>query len=355
MTLVLAYSPVGSYTAHPTLVEAVNDLRQDLFDRLQNVPSGAAQRWADDDLVRALDRAVDQYGWYAPLVQAVMTSTLPQSRYYARPAGAWWIETVEYPTGVWPQQFVNFEDDIVTPSLMPVGATSSALASGAGALTGSYQWATTFVKSGGETTPGAYSASLSLTAQNGQLTIPLGPPGTIGRNIYRQKGVALQGFVGQVLDNQSTSFTDSVPDGSVGALPPTADTTANLVQFMLKLSPSLVPQDTTGVITVTYAGKHQLSSAGTSIPERHHDIVILGAAAYAMFAYMIPTADLFEYQDGELRDRLDERSVPTAWLNVATAIRAEFKMRLEQVKQERLAGVSAVAQWGDEPLRWQRT
>ena len=33
MTLILAYTPAGTYTNHPTLSEAIADLRQDLFDR----------------------------------------------------------------------------------------------------------------------------------------------------------------------------------------------------------------------------------------------------------------------------------------------------------------------------------
>ena len=56
MTLILAYTPAGTYTNHPTLSEAIADLRQDLFDRTQNLPAGTPQRWADDDLARALDR-----------------------------------------------------------------------------------------------------------------------------------------------------------------------------------------------------------------------------------------------------------------------------------------------------------
>ena len=129
----------------------------------------------------------------------------------------------------------------------------------------------------------------------------------------------------------------------------------DMQQFMLKLSPTLVPQDTSGVLTVTYACKHQLSAAGTSIPEQHHDIVILGAAAYAMLAYQVPTSDLFDYQDGEMRDRVDERSVPGAWLAAANRALSDFQARLERVKRQRNAGVAAVAQWGDEPIRWQRT
>jgi len=93
MTLILAYTPAGTYAGHPTLAEAVADLRQDLFDRAQNVPAGTAQRWADDDLTRALDRAVDEYSFVAPLIGATMTATLPFTRSYAFPPGAWWIES----------------------------------------------------------------------------------------------------------------------------------------------------------------------------------------------------------------------------------------------------------------------
>src|SRR5256885_3428169 len=69
MTLILAFTPAGTYTNHPTLSEAIADLRQDLFDRTQNLPAGTPQRWADDDLARALDRAVDEYSFVSPLVQ----------------------------------------------------------------------------------------------------------------------------------------------------------------------------------------------------------------------------------------------------------------------------------------------
>ena len=126
MTLILAYTPSGTYTNHPTLSEAIADLRQDLFDRTQNLPAGTPQRWADDDLARALDRAVDEYSFVSPLVQAVMTATLPYTRAYAFPPGAWWIESVEYPTGFWPGQLVPFEESI-TPSLgTPMAATAVA-------------------------------------------------------------------------------------------------------------------------------------------------------------------------------------------------------------------------------------
>jgi hypothetical protein len=151
------------------------------------------------------------------------------------------------------------------------------------------------------------------------------------------------------------SYTDTLADSALGAAPPSVDSTANLRQFVLLTSPRLLPRDTSGTITVTYAGKHQLAAAGTSVPEEHHDIVLLGAAAYAMLAYQAATNDLFEYQDGEMRDRVDERSVPGAWLAAGQRALHDFQARLEVVKRQRNAGAAAVARWGDVPARWDRT
>src|SRR5207245_660179 len=188
---------------------------------------------------------------------------------------------------------------------------------------------------------------LALSNGAGNLTIPLGPPGTVGRNIYRSKAGGPLGYAGQVLDNTSTAYLDTLADASVGAAPPATDTTANLSQVVLKLNQSRLPVDTAGTLTVTFAGKHQLTTAGTSVAEQHHDLVILGAAAYAMLAYQAPTNDLFDYQDGELRDHVDERRVPAAWLAAAQRALAQFQDRLEQVKRQRNAGAAAINQWGD--------
>lgn len=360
MTLVLAYTPAGDYTGAPTLQGAVEDLRHDLFDRTAPLAPGASPRWADDDLVRALDRALDEYSFVAPLVQSVMTAALPGTRAYGLPAGAWWVESVEYPTGLYPARYVTFEE-LVTPSLGTPGPTS-AVPAGAPlpGATATYAWATTYLKSGGETLPGPASVPVVPAGGGAVVTLPLGPPGTVGRRVYKARGGGSLVLVAQVLDNTTTTWTDSVGDPIAGAAaagsvpPPLADTTANLTQVMLRLRPAEVPTDTTSVLTVTYACKHVLGGRGTSVPERHHDVVLLGAAAYAMLAYQVPTNDLFEYQDGELHDRVDEHTVPAAWLAAAGAIRAQFAARLDEIKQQRNAGVAAVARWGDVPLHWQR-
>ncbi len=371
MTLILAYTPPGSPGGHPTLAEAVADLRQDLFDCTQGIgPADAAlgtppppPRWRDDALARALDRAVDEYSFVAPLVRSVMTATLPGVRAYGLPADAWWIESVEYPSALYPPRLVPFEE-VVTPGLGAPAAPLAAASGLAGPLAGSYVWSVTFVKSGGETLPGPASAPLTLSGAAAALSaLPLGPPGTVGRHIYRATVTAAAGgpvtgmprLAGQVLDNTTTLWADAVPDGLLGAAAPGTDTTANLPQFVLRLAPGRVPTDTSGVLTVTYAAKHSLTPAGTSLPERHHDVVLLGAAAYAMLAYQAPTNDLFEYQDGELHDRVDEHTVPAAWLAAATAMLARFTAKLDEIKRQNNAGIAAVARWGDVPVAWQRT
>jgi hypothetical protein len=69
---------------------------------------------------------------------------------------------------------------------LPTTAITSA-ATGTG-LTGTYEWATTFVNANGETGIGPASTPLALSNQAGNLSaIPIGPSGTTARNIYRRK------------------------------------------------------------------------------------------------------------------------------------------------------------------------
>ncbi len=263
---------------------------------------------------------------------------------------------MEYPSGLYPPALIPFEEG-VTPSLGTPSAAPIATASGAaGALDGTYAWGVTFFKSGGETLLGPLSAPLTLHGGAALLSgIPLGPPGTVGRGVYRTRVGVGAALAGQLLDNVTTEWIDTTPDASLGAAPPASDTTANLAQFTLKLPPERLPVDTSGALTVTYAGKHGLTQAGTSIPEWRHDIVLLGAVAYAMLSYQAGTNDLFEYQDGEMRDRVDERGVPAAWLTAGTSLLTRFQDKLTEIKGQRNAGVAAVARWGDVPARWRWT
>ncbi len=103
-------------SAAPTLAAAIALVRQDIFDQLANVPTGTAQRFADTDIQRALDRAVDEYSFYAPYFQQVEMATFAQVRTYPLPTGSWWVDEVEYPTGQYPRQYVDFYEQ-VTPTV----------------------------------------------------------------------------------------------------------------------------------------------------------------------------------------------------------------------------------------------
>jgi hypothetical protein len=202
-------------------------------------------------------------------------------------------------------------------------------------------------------------------------------------------------------DNTTTTYTDLVPDASLNqnALPPSVntsgvmlwppferdfaeysnlfDSTAALASggnlgaggaigvgasptgtiapsFTLKLSSAELPQDSTLVMRVFYATKHQLDSSGSTIPEAHRDIIVLGATAYAMEAYQVPTNDNFDFQDGALRDRVDDTKIPLTWLAAIKNKREQFEARLEEIRNQRDFAASARVHWGDIASRYAR-
>lgn len=145
--------------------------------------------------------------------------------------------------------------------------------------------------------------------------------------------------------NQGTLGSVGIGTGPTGTMMPS---------FTLKLSSAELPQDSTQVMRIFYATKHQLDSTGSTIPEVHRDIVVLGACVYAMEAYQIPTNDNFDFQDGGLRDRIDDTKIPQAWLAATEKKRLQFEARLAEVKQSRDFAYRAHVHWGDIPTRWPR-
>lgn len=124
--------------------------------------------------------------------------------------------------------------------------------------------------------------------------------------------------------------------------------------FTLKLSSAELPQDSTLVMRVFYATKHQLDANSSTIPEVHRDIIVLGACVYAMEAYQTATNDNFDFQDGALRDRIDDTKIPLAWLAAIKNKREQFEARLEEIKNQRDFASSARVHWGDIAARWPR-
>src|SRR5262249_54462917 len=111
--------------------------------------------------------------------------------------------------------------------------------------------------------------------------------------------------------------------GAVGDAPgPTGTSQAS---FTLNLGPTELPKANTLVMPVFYATKQQLDSNGSTIPEVHRDINVLGAIAYAMEAYQVPTNDNFEFQDGSLHDRVNDSMIPLTWLKTAQNKMQQFE------------------------------
>jgi hypothetical protein len=94
-------------------------------------------------------------------------------------------------------------------------------------LNGAYRYAITFVGGAGETTGGAES-TIAVANTGVQLAnIPIGPPGTVERKIYRTPASGAPGserLVDTLSDNTSAVYTDTRADSSLGDPIPTANT-----------------------------------------------------------------------------------------------------------------------------------
>lgn len=93
-------------------------------------------------------------------------------------------------------------------------------------LAGTYEYVITFVTAGGETMAG--DVSLPVTTPSARRldlsNIPIGGAGTTKRRIYRQRDGGGFKFVAEINDNSTTTFQDTVAEGSLGAAPPTEST-----------------------------------------------------------------------------------------------------------------------------------
>ncbi len=376
--------------------------RQDLFDT-------GASRWQNTDIDRAIDKAVDRYSQYYPNIVYADLSTQPFQRTYAYPIPwnaaypVWWIERILYPLQTYGSAFSA-----------PTSAPTLVLTAGTTLGIGTYQYAVTFLSQGGETPPSPLG-TITTTGGNQNVNlsaIPIGPsapstPGSatntvIGRNIYRTLVGGSQLFLlTTLLNNTAITWSDTLSDSALQGKPgaPTINTSGVMIwppmeqefaeysnlfdstaalasggnmglggsigtgggptgtqspSFTLNLSSAQLPQDTSLVIRVFYATKHQLDASGSTIPEVHRDIIVLGASLYAMEAYQIATNDNFDFQDGALRDRIDDTKIPMAWLSAIREKRTQFETRLLEIKNQRDFASAARLHWGDIPTRWPR-
>jgi hypothetical protein len=73
-----------------------------------------------------------------------------------------------------------------------------------------------------------------------------------------------------------------------------------------------------------------------------------------MEAYQVPTNDNFEFQDGGLRDHVDDTAIPTSWAIASKNKMDQFLARLEEIKRQRDFASSARVHWGDIAWRYER-
>lgn len=115
--------------------------------------------------------------------------------------------------------------DIDQPGLptAPSGADSGV----AGNPNGTYTYKVTFVTSTGETTPSSASGNVVVVNKKIDVSsIALGGEGTTSRKLYRTEAGpgATWKLVTTISDNSTTTYTDNVADGSLGAAAPSSDT-----------------------------------------------------------------------------------------------------------------------------------
>lgn len=100
------------------------------------------------------------------------------------------------------------------------GALTAADGGASGNLSaGAYLYKVTFVTGEGETQGGTASGSVTLAASHKMslTAIPVGPTGTLYRNIYRTvHDGSTYFFLTQIADNTTTTYTDNTADASLG-------------------------------------------------------------------------------------------------------------------------------------------
>ncbi|HFC10863.1 MAG TPA: hypothetical protein ENJ75_01570, partial [Candidatus Kaiserbacteria bacterium] len=132
-----------------------------------------------------------------------------------------------------PTQALDINHGNINMSQEPApSAPTVAVNATAGNLTGDYVYRITFVTADGETGMGAYSAVVSPSAEEVDLTnIPTGSSKVTARKIYRTVANGTYPYnaqyVATISDNTTTTYTDNLADSSLGAYAPGNNTTGS--------------------------------------------------------------------------------------------------------------------------------
>lgn len=169
----------------------------------------------DDTLLTPDD--VDPYG--APFVSTVQLASSSGASLIGKAGGGTVQDALDAPDAA---------SELTTRIAPPVGP-SVAINATAGNLNGTYRYRITFVTADGETEASGESAAVTPASQRVDLTIATGPAGVTARKIYRNPAAAvdtvLMQLVATIADNTTTTYTDNIADGALGAAVPWFNTT----------------------------------------------------------------------------------------------------------------------------------
>jgi hypothetical protein len=343
-----------------TITDMETAVRQDLNDT-----DASSYRWPAAIVDRCIGRAVKEYSFVWPRLQGIVLPVAPGVRAYAQPASC--------------------------ALAVPAAPLLTALPSGGSLPAGTVYVRVSAAVGSSETAPSA-EASVAVAA-NGSVSVQIAAvAGAQSYNVYAGSSPGAEMWNGLTAVAGAGAYTltslaptQGNPQGGAATVntlvplklsEPVASVQAWWIEevefpvgfwpartapfeeqgglFVLNVDPSHAPAAGSTVMNVIYAAIHQLDANGSTILDQDSDVIALGAYGYACLQYGTPAADNFKFQDGELRDTLDDSMVPAAWQKLGADALARYRQQLDAIRQRRDYQAAAIVQWGDVPRRWDR-
>jgi hypothetical protein len=331
-----------------TLVDVELAVRQDLNDT-----DPSSYRWPTAILDRCIARALKEYSFVWPRLQGLVLPPVPGVRAYPLPAPST-LATPSAPGltalpsgGSLPAGtlYVKVSAACGSSETAPSAEAWAAVAAGGSVsvnLSATPGAQVYNVYAG--TAPGAevWNGFTSLTGPGAYVVTSLSPAGLQPLKLSEPVPSAQAWWVEEVEFPAGLWPAQTAPFEEQGGL------------FVLNVDPGRVPAAGSTVMNVLYASIHQLDSGGTTVPDQDADVIALGAYGYACLQYGTPAADNFKFQDGEMRDALDDTMVPAAWLRLGQEALGHFRQQLDDIRRRRDYQAAAILHWGDVPVRWDR-
>ncbi len=341
-----------------TLTDFELSLRQDLNDL-----DASQYRWPGSVLERCIARAVREYSFVAPrLLGFVMRGSpglraypLPRPSGLAAPAAPGLMPTL---AGGLPMGTIYVRVTACTqasetapspPASQAVGAGQALSLDLAPAPGAAWYGIYAGLAPGGETwngfagQPGAGAYTLTSLAPTSRAARAVPPAGTAQPLLLSQPAASAAAWWLESLEFPVGGWPPSyLPFEEQGGI------------FILNVRPERLPAAADQVMNLVYAAAHQLDVSGSTLPEQDQDVIALGALGYACLQYGVAANDNFRYQDGDLRDHVDDTGIPVQWRTTGEQALERFRARLADIARRRDLGAAAVVRWGDVPRAWQR-